>query len=960
MLKTFFPFLLIVSSLSFAGETAYRDVSDTSDLPLLSHSLKEREIAKIQLNNYLNVYIISDPEADQSAAALSVGSGSWSDPKEYPGMAHLLEHMLFMGTEGFPGESEFSSYLADHGGRSNAYTAPDRTVYMFDINNDSFISGLDRFSNFFINPILSPDSMSRELHNVDQEHAKNIENDGWRTYMISKEMGNQNHPNCGFSTGNSETLSPVPPEAMRAWFEANYAPQDMNLVIYSRLEIDELKKQVALLFCRIPKREKENLQIEETLLSNRQKGHITTIKPIKDLTRLSITWELPQKFASDTTKSADLIAYALSRGQKFSLSEKLKKEGLIDNISISTEAVGKYNIVFEIDLALTNEGLEKKDLVIQRCFEAVHGLQESGVPSYLFDEMTTMAALDYQYQSREDAFSFVSSLAGTLQHEELSTYPRKTILADVYTPSNISEILTLLTPKSAQYTLICPPEKSGKNPTYTEKWMGAEYSVGDIDTKTFALWEDAMINPEIKLAHPNPFLPSSLAIIDQKKRSAPFKFIDDDLGKLFYLDDDEFRSPEVMHLIHIKSPLVDKSAISQVCTQIFLNHLGKKLHPTLLCTRAAGLGASFSTDQGAITIAINGYSEKASFLIEEILKMAHSKPTESEFQIIQNYLQKAYANSARDLPIYQALELTASLIKDDKTTNHEKLEAIAELTYEDYLLFSDVLFEESYTEGFLSGNLTLKDAESIWLDIRHILGSEPYPKEERFTRIVTPLPNNGPFFIQKKTPAAGNSAVLVLDEGDFTFEKRAAQTLLSKALHEAFFNTLRTKQKTAYIAASIDKEEERRLFQYFLVQSSTHDPLDLVYRFELFIENYLQNLSSKIPEDRFDTLKKSGITQLEKPFRNLDEKTLFYDLLAFSYDEDFDWKEKRIQGLEALDYKRFLSLTKEFLSRDNRKRLAILYSGELPKNHLFSYENITPQHLRELSHQSHTAQAHQD
>jgi insulysin len=51
------------------------------------------------LENGLKSLLISDPETDKSAASLLVKVGSLSDPKEYYGLAHFCEHMLFLGTE---------------------------------------------------------------------------------------------------------------------------------------------------------------------------------------------------------------------------------------------------------------------------------------------------------------------------------------------------------------------------------------------------------------------------------------------------------------------------------------------------------------------------------------------------------------------------------------------------------------------------------------------------------------------------------------------------------------------------------------------------------------------------------------------------------------------------------------------------------------------------------------------
>lgn len=88
----------------------------------------KRDYRQLVLANGLRVVLISDVEADSAAAALSVAVGSHHDPDAIPGLAHFLEHMLFLGTEQFPSENEYSSFLSEHGGSSNAYTASDQTV----------------------------------------------------------------------------------------------------------------------------------------------------------------------------------------------------------------------------------------------------------------------------------------------------------------------------------------------------------------------------------------------------------------------------------------------------------------------------------------------------------------------------------------------------------------------------------------------------------------------------------------------------------------------------------------------------------------------------------------------------------------------------------------------------------------------------------------------------------------
>lgn len=67
-----------------------------------------REYRGIQLPNGLKAILISDPTTDKAGAALDVHVGHLSDPWEVPGLAHFLEHMLFLGTEKYPDENEYT------------------------------------------------------------------------------------------------------------------------------------------------------------------------------------------------------------------------------------------------------------------------------------------------------------------------------------------------------------------------------------------------------------------------------------------------------------------------------------------------------------------------------------------------------------------------------------------------------------------------------------------------------------------------------------------------------------------------------------------------------------------------------------------------------------------------------------------------------------------------------------
>ena len=57
----------------------------------------QRQYAYQQLENQVEIVVVSDPKAQQSTAALVVHSGSFKDPDAFPGLAHYVEHMVFFG-----------------------------------------------------------------------------------------------------------------------------------------------------------------------------------------------------------------------------------------------------------------------------------------------------------------------------------------------------------------------------------------------------------------------------------------------------------------------------------------------------------------------------------------------------------------------------------------------------------------------------------------------------------------------------------------------------------------------------------------------------------------------------------------------------------------------------------------------------------------------------------------------
>lgn len=204
-------------------------MSSTSLIPIETSASDDRSYHSFTLANNLRCLVVSDPTTDKASAALDVNIGQYSDT--IPGLAHFLEHMLFMGTAKYPDENAYQAYLTQHGGNSNAFTDLEHTNYYFDVAASHLQGALARFSQFFIAPLLNESSLERERLAVDSEHAKNLQNDYWRFFQLSKTICNPNHPYFKFGSGNSETLSVEGiRDSLVEFYHEHYSAHNMTLV----------------------------------------------------------------------------------------------------------------------------------------------------------------------------------------------------------------------------------------------------------------------------------------------------------------------------------------------------------------------------------------------------------------------------------------------------------------------------------------------------------------------------------------------------------------------------------------------------------------------------------------------------------------------------------------------------------------------------------------------------------
>lgn len=944
------PFCCISINEIFPQES-YQVIPNKQEIEILTPSFKTQTTEKLLLGNGLGVYLISDPTLHQSGAAIAVNKGSWDDPKDQQGIAHFLEHMLFLGTEKYPEEDSYSRFISEHGGQTNAFTSNDRTSYIFTVNNPAFPEALDRFSSFFTVPLFNPSGVARELNAIDQEYAKSLDSDNFRELYVHKALGNPAHPNKGFNVGNSETLGQISREELIKWFKQNYSANLMKVVVYSALPLDQLRNLVVKTFGQIPNRERVTKQFKQKVFDKEYQGHLVYIEPIKDQRTLTILWELPQKFASMKDRQPEsVICHLLGHEGKNSLFYYLKEAHLAEHLKCGGQQLGPNAFFFGIEIGLTKKGLNELNEVIKTVFQAINFYRDHGIPHYIFDEVHQLALLKYQFQEKDDEFRALTLHAYNVIDEDLSTYPEWTHVIQYYDPNAISEILFSLTPKKAHYDLLAPQDQlDGIEFDQKEPWFGVNYSTHPIPEEELIAFETAEPNPEVHYVEPNPFIPTDLSITHEPRDEQPLVpktsvIQDNEWGKVYFAEDHMYGAPEVYSTFTIKTPEVMRSDPARVVlADIFIERLKEQLNPTTYLSTLADLKFSVSQEENGIQITLSGYRDKSEILLKKILKGVETLSINtSQFQSIKDRLLRKYQNAQKESSFEVAVEQFRSILYKNFSTSQEKEKALKKISLKAFNEFQERLFQSTFIEGVVFGNLTKDQGEKLAKVMSDSFANSPYPKEKHLKKEILVLPNSkGPFYVETEGNSQGNAILLGIEEPNFSFETRAAQQILMQAIKQPFFDTLRTKQQTGYLVFSQGEEVGRKLFNLFGVQSNSHNNRDLLSRIELFIESFLQELPlSEVPQEQYEKLHRGAIYTLKERPKNIQAMGQRLKTLVFDYDANFDWYDERLKALENLTYPQFLKISETLLGKRNKRRFALLIDGKTTQKEILKYEPV--------------------
>lgn len=876
--------------------------------------LDNRQYLSTTLENGLKVVVVSDKDTNSAGATLVVGTGSFDNPKEFKGLAHFLEHMLFLGTKKFPVPDEFQKFIQEHGGTHNATTEDEQTSYYFTIEADALPKALDRFSDFFVAPLFTKELVGREINAVDSEFQMNLQQDAWAALEVFRETCNPHHPFSQFSVGNLQTLAKDQDklyEALIAFHQKEYRANKMTLALVGPQSVSELMQLAKKYFSTIPGNGNAT-PARPLVYDTPQLGLDIFMKTHGDRAELNLIFPFASDSSFEQQKAANLLAHLLGFDGKGGLSIVLKEKQWVNSVSSQYESLTREQATLTLSISLTPLGLKHIDDITQMTFSYINMLKQKGIPTYLFDEIKQLSQWDFQYVDKQDPGGLSQVLAAGLQR-----YPAAKLVKSFFVMSQgdypekeIQYLLTKLSPENMRRLVMSPGQKGNQ----TSQWYQASYRVEKLSEKKLSQFATAVPLSEFILPAKNPYIPQKLVIQKggRKAKKAPQK-IKMRAITLWHHQDAEFKKPKADIVINLAHPATMATPENALYTKLYTALAVDKLNEQFYSAIVAGASINLSEHARGITLSLHGYTDKQEILLKEVLTTLRKFEMQPQkFDIMKDRMQRGFSNYQHLALFKRAMTDLNILLAYPSWHPEELLVSSNKIKQMDVANWMNDFWKKCQIEVLVHGNYNSKQAKQLG----NIIEKEfPYAKiaePKNVTKVVN-LGQKTLHYRPVKTTDNNHVALWYMQNPNNDLSTMAKMMLLGNILEVPFFQSLRVEKQLAYALGANSHSMNKVSGLMFWIQSTKATPSELLAEMKGFLQVHQQSMKNLTEKD-LEPHRQALINELRELPQTMSERTQLWWKTIQKGDLDFDHAEKLAQELEAVKVKDLVSFSQTWLS----------------------------------------------
>ncbi len=899
-------FGLLISSVTAAAVTPVKSPNDSNDYRYLT------------LENGLRVLLVSSPDSDKAAASLNITVGSGDDPKGREGMAHFLEHMLFLGTEKYPEPGEYQQFIKSHGGSHNAFTAFQDTNYFFDVQAEFLEEALDRFAEQFASPLFTADLVDRERKAVHSEFSSLQKEDGRRYYSVQKAIANPEHAFHQFAVGNLSTLEnteerPLRPDLIDFW-KARYSSNLMTVAVYGPQSLDELEAMVRPRFGAIENRELEELAHKEPLYTPEMLPGRLQMATLKDKRVLSLLFPIPSQEDQYRVKPVSYVANLLGHEGPGSLFDRLKSAGLVEGLSAGTGMDTGHASSVAIQMSLTPKGLANQAEILSLTFAYIDKIREQGISRRFYEESKQLSQIDFRFREKPSPTSLVTSLSMLMPNVAPEDVLQAPWMMETYAPDKYLDILNRLTPDNVLVS-VQSPDPDFNAPKETQ-WYGAKYELAAVEASDLRQ-QTSMLDPKsLALPAENPFIPDDLSMISGDTMDQPALLGAVGGMDLWYARDTRFGTPKANIYLSLRTPATSASARSSVLSSLMVDAVNTNLNAWAYPAQLAGLDYKVYTHLRGVTVRVGGYSDKIYTLLSRILRqLANPYITEQRFNISRERLIDNLMNSEKDRPVSQTSQFIQTALIEGVWSNEEKLIAARSVTLDELKSFADAFLAQIDPVMLAHGNIT----PASTLNLAQRINASMLKTSERVAverSRVRSLPD-GQTKAGIEVDHPDNGYTLYVQGDNTGFEERARYRLLGQIIASPFYEELRTTRQLGYIVYATSYEILEAPAVGFVVQSPSANAEEIDQAVSSFAQTFLETLAGMTDEE-LNREKRAVISKLMERDRRLGEISERYWQEIDRGQESFDSREQLAAAVESVTLEQLKEVvSSKLINRDH-------------------------------------------
>lgn len=401
------------------------------------------------LENGLRLLVISGPEkVDKGGCAIGMNVGWCSDPVDRQGLAHFAEHLLFMGSKKYPDEAEFSKYIAESGGSSNAFTSNDMTIYYAVVKPLEVKTTVDRMAQFFIAPLFTKSAIDREVEAVNSEYLKGCQSDSFKSFMLERTLAHPDHPIVKCNCGCNETLRQLPMEtcdetgpkgttppidkadhdakveelrnALVKFHSEHYSSTQMSAVVLCAEPAADMMKYCKEIFSQVPKKDVK-VAFGPEIGGDIQpfgKEHFQKCiyqQPVRDAVKsVNFSFTIDDQWNDYETLSAGYVSYILGHEGPGSLAALLLNMGYATGLNAGAAWSNLSRTLFKVGVDVTELGLKNIKRIGELLIGMIRILKEKGVDEEAVKEWQALNEQQWRFSPMANPFSLLPDTCSNL------------------------------------------------------------------------------------------------------------------------------------------------------------------------------------------------------------------------------------------------------------------------------------------------------------------------------------------------------------------------------------------------------------------------------------------------------------------------------------------------------------------------------------------------------------------